>query len=423
MSKRVVITGIGPVTSLGTGKEEFFNNLLIGKSNISEIPKEYKDSYSFKSLYYTPAPQIQLKEYQLPSSIEKAMGDGAKIALAAASLALKDADFDVKPSDKYFSVGQLEYADIIIGVGLSSLETAFNSNIAHVFSKDKDSLEKHQLDSVYNRMVIPITMPNSIASWISILFNIKGASFTMNASCASGTCAIGEAYMRIKNGLSNIVLTGGVECLKEEHGSIMRGFDMLKALTRSENGLPMPFSKKRSGFLFNEGAGCILVLEEFDSAIRRGAHIYAEISGYRCNSDAHNIVQIDDSGERIAELLNNIVGGQKIDYFNAHGTGTEQNDCIEAKVLKEVFGDKENQPLIGVTKGITGHSLGASGALEAAVTAMSIDRSMVHGCKIEEPIDNLNLVQQTVNTDIKNAVSASYGFGGHNGALMFKRLE
>jgi len=423
MNKRVVITGIGPVTSLGTGKEDFFNNLLKQKSNICEIPKEYKESYNFKSRYYTPAPKVDLKEYQIPSSLEKAMGDSTKIAIAAASLAIRDAGFDVKSSDRYFSVGQLGNADIIIGVGLSSLEQAFNSNIAHVFSKDKDTLEKLQLDSVYNRMVIPITMPNSIASWVSILFNIKGASFTLNASCASGTCAIGEAYMRIKNGLNNVVLTGGVECLKEKHGSIMRGFDVLKALTRSEDGRPMPFSNNRSGFLFNEGAGCILVLEEFDCAMERGAHIYAEICDYKCNSDAHNIVQIDDSGERIAELLNNIIRGRNIDYFNAHGTGTLQNDSIEAKVLKEVFGDKKKQPLIGVTKGIVGHSLGASGALEAAVTTMSLDGSIVHGCKIENPMENLNIVQQTVNAEIENAVSASYGFGGHNVALMLKRVQ
>ncbi|TYQ14565.1 UNVERIFIED_CONTAM: 3-oxoacyl-[acyl-carrier-protein] synthase II [Acetivibrio alkalicellulosi] len=423
MNNRVVITGIGPVTSIGIGKEEFFNNLLSQKHNICEIPKEYKDMYNFKSLYYTPAPKVDLKDYGLPSSLEKAMGDAAKIAVVAASLAIDDAGLDVQPSDKYFNVNQLECADIIIGLGLNSIQAAYSSNIAHVFAKDKSILDKYHLDTRYNRMLVPISMPNSISSWISVLYNIKGTNFTVNASCASGTYAIGEAYMRIKNGISKSVLTGGVECLKEKHGSIMRGFDMLNTLTKAEDGVPMPFSKKRSGFLFNEGAGCVLILEELNSALKRGAHIYAEICDYKSSSDAHNIVQMEETGREIAKILKDITKGERIDYFNTHGTGTEQNDFIEANIIKEVFGDVENQPLIGATKGVIGHSLGASGALEAAVTALSIDREVVHGCKIEEPIEELNLVHQTVKRKIKKAVSSSYGFGGHNGALLLESFK
>ncbi|MDQ2087528.1 beta-ketoacyl-[acyl-carrier-protein] synthase family protein [Herbivorax sp. ANBcel31] len=423
MNNRVVITGIGPITSTGKGKEEFFENLLSQKNNICEIPKEYKDMYNFKSRYYIPAPEVDLEEYNLPKSLEKAMGDAAKIAVASARLAIEDAGLNVESGDKYFKVNQLEYADIVIGLGLNSIQMAYNSNIAHVFAKDKDILERYNLDTRYNRMLVPISMPNAISSWISVLYNIKGTNFTVNASCASGTYAIGEAYMRIKNGISKSVLTGGVECLKEKHGSIMRGFDMLKTLTRSENGLPMPFSQKRSGFLFNEGAGCIVILEELNSAIERGAHIYAEICDYKSSSDAHNIVQMDESGRGIIKLLKDVIQNEKIDYFNPHGTATEQNDRIEANAIKEVFGGVKDQPLIGATKGVIGHSLGASGALEAAVTALSIDKSIVHGFKTKEPIDGLNLLHKTVSTKIKKALSASYGFGGHNGVLLLKRFE
>jgi len=322
---------------------------------------------------------------------------------------------------KQFKAERLEDAAVILGVGMSSLQTALNSYLAHIFGSDKSVLEKLDISARYNRMVIPMLMPNSASAWISIIFGTKGPSYTINASCASGTYAIGEAYRRIADGYCSIALTGGVECLKEKEGAIMRGFDMLMALTKSDDGNPIPFSKNRSGFLFNEGAGCVLVLEELDSAKQRGAEIYAEICGFESCSDAYNIVQIEESGEAIARMLEKLVGKNKIDYFNAHGTGTIANDEIEANIIQRVFGKMSEQPLINSTKGIIGHSIGASGAIEAAVTALSIKNSKVHGNNIVEPMEDLNLVQETINKDIDCAVSASYGFGGHNAAILFKR--
>lgn len=421
MNRRVVVTGIGPVTSMGTGKEEFFQNLLEQKANIREIPDEYRSKYSFKSQHYVPAPDVSLKDFGLPSTVENAMEEVTKFGVAAARLALDDAGLSVESSERYFKVHGIECSDIIIGVGLSSLQTALKSYIAHLFPGDKDILDKYGENPRYNRMVIPMLMPNSISSWISILYGIHGVNYTINASCASGTLAIGEAYMRIKNGCCDTAITGGVECLQEKYGAIMRGFDMLSTLTRSQNGKPMPFSKGRSGFLFNEGAGCILVLEELDRALKRGARIYAEICGYECNSDAYSIVQMENSGERIVKILEKLTQGVKIDYINAHGTGTQQNDEIEARLIQKLFGDMEDQPFINSTKGIIGHSLGASGALEAAVTALSINESLIHGCMIEDPVDNLNLVLQSTKAQIDYGMSASYGFGGHNAVLLFRR--
>ncbi len=421
MERRVVITGIGPVTSIGVGKEEFFESIMGLKSEIRRIPEEYEKKYAFKSVFYVPAPEISLKPFGLPTSIENAMERAAKFCVIGARLAIEDAGLNIIDSNRYFAVEGVEICDVVIGIGMSSIQTALMSYVSHVFEGDRETMEKFGLSARFNRMVIPMLMPDSASSWISILYGLKGANYTMNASCASGTCAIGEAYMHIKNGLCNTAVTGGVECLAEKFGAVMRGFDMLSTLTKSEDGNPMPFSNRRSGFLFNEGAGCILILEELESALKRGAHIYAEISGYECNSDAVNIVQMDDTGEQIKKLLVKIKGSTTIDYINAHGTGTVLNDEIEARVIRGIFGDKSNQPHINSSKGILGHSIGASGALEAAITAMSIKNERVHGSRIDDPMENLNIVMESMPAKVDYALSTSYGFGGHNAAILFKR--
>ncbi len=423
MTRRVVVTGIGPVTALGIGKDEFFSNILDRKTVICQIPPEYEKTYKFKSRYYVPKPEFSLSEYGISTNQEDIMGECARFSVLGTRLALQDAGFTINNEDKFFKVDRLDNCSIIVGLGMSSLQTAFESYLAHLFGKDGHVMEGYGENVRYNRMVIPMLMPNSVSAWVSILFRIEGANHTVNASCASGTCAIGQAYLDILNGSCSTAITGGVECLHEKNGAIMRGFDMLTALTRSSDGKPFPFSKKRSGFLFNEGAGCILILEELQQARKRGAHIYAEIAGYECNSDAYNIVQMELSGKQIISLLEKIIKGRKIDYLNAHGTGTITNDQIEAEVIQQVFGDKESQPLINSTKGLLGHSIGASGAIETAVTAFSIKESRIHGNIIEDPVDNFNLVTEPVNVSIDYALSTSYGFGGHNAAILFKRYE
>jgi 3-oxoacyl-[acyl-carrier-protein] synthase II len=203
----------------------------------------------------------------------------------------------------------------------------------------------------------------------------------------------------------------------------MRGFDMLTVLTKSRDGLPLPFSRDRSGFLFNQGAGCVLILEELQKAKKRGARIYAEISGYECSGDAYHIVQMEPSGKRIEELFKKLVKEIKIDYLNAHGTATISNDEIEAKIIQNIFGNRSNQPYINSTKGLLGHSIGASGAIEAAVTALSIKKSVIHGNLTTNPIEDLNLPLLSTEASIKYGLSASYGFGGHNVLLLLKRFD
>lgn len=408
--RRVVITGIGPVTALGIGKEPFFKNILAMQTCIAEIPESFQKSYKFKSRYFVPKPDFSLSAIGVNKGLETMMEEISRLAVMAAYLALKDAGFAPEMRDNRYRVKGLDKAIAIIGVGMSSLQTAFDSYLAHLSAGSR-----------YNRMVIPMLMPNSASAWLSILFGIQGLHYTLNASCASGTMAIGEAYRNIGHGRCDLALAGGVEALAEKNGAVMRGFDMLTTLTKADDGRPRPFSKQRSGFLFNEGAGCVLVLEERQRALQRGADIYAEIAGYECSSDAHNIVQMEPSGEKIAALFRKLTAGSKVEYLNAHGTGTVSNDAIEAKIIQDVFGNQDAQPFINSTKGILGHSIGASGALEAAVAALSIKQSRIHGNVTAEIIDNLNLPLATMETKIDTALSASYGFGGHNALLLLKR--
>lgn len=423
LKRRVVITGIGPVTGIGTGKDIFWGNLINGRTNIVRIPDNYNKRYKFKSKYFVPMPDVELSHYGVQEAFTGIMESISKLSVLGTRLALEDAGISVKDTGMSFRVDGLENSMVILGVGMSSLQTALKSYVAHEFYGNSEVMQLYSQSPRYNRMVIPMLMPNAASAWVSVLFGIKGSNHTINASCSSGTYAIGEAYLKIAGGGCDSALTGGVECLKEENGAIMRGFDMLTALTRSEDGRPMPFSKSRSGFLFNEGAGCILLLEELEHAKKRGARIYAEICGFGCNSDAYNIVQMDESGSQIKAMLKKLSANKSIDYFNAHGTGTIPNDEIESKIIKDVFGNMESQPLINSTKGILGHSIGASGAIEAAVTAMSIYESKVHANITEDPIENLNLVREPRGADINYAISASYGFGGHNGAVLMKRVD
>lgn len=402
MKKRVVITGIGPVTSLGIGVRPFFENLLALKTAIRPIPVEYERHAIFKSRFCVPFPAFSLGDY-VKTRFDSLMEKPAKAALVGAKLALLDAALEPP-----------EETTVILGIGMGALQTAFQSHLAHVTSASPTR---------FNRMVIPMQMPNAASAWVSILLGLKGPNFTVNASCASGTLAIGEAFSRIAAGVCETALAGGVECLEDESGSTMRGFDATGALTRSEDGWPRPFSKQRSGFLFADGGGCVLVLEELSRARRRGARIYAEIGGYVVNSDAHSILQLEESGAQIKTLLRSLKGNEPIDYLNAHGTGTLNNDQVEAQAIQEVFGDHEKQPLINSTKGLLGHTIGASGAMEAAVTALTISEGKVHGNLTSDPLENLRLVGATTETPVHAALSLSFGFGGHNAGLLLKKVS
>lgn len=411
LPERVVITGIGPVTAIGTGKESFWRNLLSGTANIREIAPQFENGYRFKSRFFVPFPDISLEAHQLPAKYECVMGLSARAAVISAKLALEDAGITWADQSITLPVDPARCA-VILGTGICTLKAGFDAHEANALNP---ALR-------FNRMVIPMIMPDAATSWISILCGTRGVNHTLNASCASGTVAIGEAYQKIRDGYADMALAGGVECLKDESGTIMRGFDSLGTLTTSPDGYPRPFSQGRSGFLFAEGGACILVLESLGNALARGATPYAEILGYAANSDAYNIVQMEPSGMQVRDMLAELTADREIDYFNSHGTATQLNDETEALVIQSLFGGRERQPVINSTKSITGHSIGASGAIEAAVTAISIQQSLVHKTITSDIMEDLNLNMETLPCAISLAITASYGFGGHNAALLFGKM-
>jgi 3-oxoacyl-[acyl-carrier-protein] synthase II len=417
MSRRVVITGIGIVSSLGIGKEAFMQNLFLQRIPCARIPDSFEKNYNFKSRYYVPFPVPSPTEYGIPSCHQCFLQEIHTSALIAAKLALSDAGFAMSADGRSFRIAGLTNCGVCLGVGFMGSHEGFSSELAHRCG------ENAQPHLRFNRLIIPIMMPNSVSSWVSILFQLKGSCCTVNASCASGTIAIGEAYRRIKHGYDTIALAGGVECMKDGSGSVMRGFDILGALTKAEDGNPIPFSKRRSGFLFAEGGGGVLVLDELTHALRRGASIYSEIRDYRSNSDAHHILQMETAGTQIRTLMRELKGARRIEYLNSHGTGTQANDAIEAQVIREVFGSGAAQPFINSTKGVIGHTIGASGALEAAVVALSVKQSRIHGNSVPDPMEDLNLATRNQSLPITYAISTSYGFGGHNAGILFRRYD
>jgi 3-oxoacyl-[acyl-carrier-protein] synthase II len=387
--RRVVITGIGPLCAGKRGAADFFRALLEKETLLKPIPPEYERHYRFKSRFFVPAPEFAEPDRSLDVFLQ--------IALECAALALDDA-----------GLADLRGGGVVLGVG--GLNAALPSYVAHARGEGR-----------FNRLVIPLSMPNSPVAWIGIRHGADREGFTINAACASGTVAVGEAFRKIRDGQLDLALSGGVECLLDPCGAMMRGFDALQVLTQSADGLPRPFSQTRSGFLFNMGAGCALVLEERERALRRGARIYAEILDYAACTASGGIVALPEDLTPLLAMFR-IAQGIRIDYFNAHGTGTEQSDRVERDIIRRIWDEQgERQPYISATKGIIGHSLGASGALEAAATALSIYHGQAHGNLIDAPMEGLHCPLDSADLAIEHALSVSYGFGGHNALLLFKR--
>lgn len=277
------------------------------------------------------------------------------------------------------------------------------------------------LPNVQNYDDFKYAMQYAPVSWITVILGTHGRSFEIDSACATGTVSIGMGYEDILSSRCDMSVCGGSDCINDEEPVLVKGFEYLKALSSSPEGKSYPFSKERCGFMFSEGAATVIVLEELEHAKKRNARIYAEITGFETSSDAYSMVSMPSEGEYIKPMLKKLIGGKKVDYYNAHATGTILNDEVECKVIQEIFGDMEKQPAISATKSIIGHSLGASGTIEAIVCVNSILNGKVHGNNCRTIMENLNITSEARAAEIDRAVSASFGFGGHNAAIMIER--
>jgi 3-oxoacyl-[acyl-carrier-protein] synthase II len=448
-NKRVIVSGMGIVCSLGSSIDEFWDNCLKKKAEVERIPENWDGYHQFSSTIWSPLPELGLNHYGITLNESRRLDRATQLAMACCYMALKDAGIETEILDNTKNM-RLKNMDpgrvaVVFGTGAGGVTSFFSSHANHLLQKTKKALtalierresvgleevsrvcEEIEVPKRYNPFVVSMGMPNAISGSISLKFGVTGPSTTLCSACASGTVALGHAYRAIKSGDVDMALSGGAEYLGDESGSIFRGFDVVGTLAR-ENGnrhkACCPFDKKRSGFLFSEGAAAALILEERNHALQRGAPIFGEVAGFSETCDANNIMSIDSNSIHVRKAILSALEEAALptyalDYVNAHGTGTVANDDAEATVVADIFGKR---PLVNTTKSLIGHSIGASGAIEAIVTLLSIKNHVTHPCNnLEDPISDINFVTDAKEREIRNGLSQSFGFGGHNAALVFR---
>lgn len=449
--RRVVITGLGAVCPIGQNTEEFWINCLRGFARVEAIPEQWGDYSSFDCKYWATLPSTDLFDSGFTRSQRLTLDPCALLAILSVKEALENAGYEVyKSRNGCYRVADIaeERFAVYMGTGVGGISSLLRYHSYPILSRNsldiseliKDKLSKNvraTLNNIKRRMVLPrrinpfivsMLMPNAISANIGLFFGLKGPNTTYAVACAAGTVAIGNAFRSIQKGDVKVAIAGGSEYLADDYGYIFRGFDVAGTLAKGDDAelVNRPFDIKRTGFLLSQGASAALILEDLDSANKRQAPIVAEVVGYGESFDAYNIMQIGEDTSQIERMLLNTIAdaGLKthdIDYINAHGTGTINNDDIEAKVLRKMFGQA---PLVNSTKSLVGHSIGASGALETIVTALSLKHQTTHACKnLDSPNSDLNFVTCVNNFAIKNAITQSFAFGGHNSALALSKYN
>lgn len=411
MNRRVVITGLGAITPIGNNVNEFFENVKAGKCGIDFINTFDTEAFSVKLA--AQVKNFDPKQY-MDAKEARRMDRFSQLAVAAAKEAMEDSKLNLESVNK-------ERFGVIVGSGIGAIDDiekeAYNL-------RDKGSRR-------VNPLFIPMTITNMAAGNIAIQFGAKGVCTNVVTACATGAHCIGEAFRSIKHGYSDLVLAGGTEASITPLA--IAGFTALTALSTSKDPLraSIPFDKERDGFVMGEGAG-ILVLEEYEHAVSRGAKIYAEIVGYGATCDAYHITSPSPDGEggaRAMKLAMEEAGitSKEISYINAHGTSTPANDKVETIAVKLAMGEDAYRIPISSTKSMIGHLLGAAGAVEAVISVKSIENNFIPatiGLKVPDEECDLDYVPGTGRSaKVKYAMSNSLGFGGHNATLIFKNME
>ena len=411
MKRRVVITGMGAVTPIGNTIEEFWDGIRSGKSGIAPIT--HFDASEYKVKLAAEVKNFVAKE-RMDFKAAKRMESFSQYAVAAAKEAFEDAGLDMAEEDPY-RIGT------IIGSGIGGLEC---------HEKNYKKLQERGPGRV-NPLMIPLMISNMAAGNVSIQLGLKGKCTDVVTACASGANSIGDAMRAIQYGDLDVCVAGGTEASICPSG--VAGFTALTALSCNPDpaSASRPFDKDRDGFVIGEGAG-IVVLEELEHAKARGARIYAEMAGYGSTGDAYHITSPaeDGSGAGMAMKFAMKEAGiqpEQVDYINAHGTGTHHNDLFETKAIKLALGDHAYDVKVSSTKSMTGHMLGAAGAVEAIFTALSLQDGFLPATihyQTPDPDCDLDVVPNEGRpADIRYALSNSLGFGGHNGSLLLKKWE
>ena len=414
--KRVVVTGLGAVTPLGNNPEETWNNLLNGVSGAAPIT--LFDASSFKTQFACEVKDLKVNDY-IDRKEARKMDRYAQLAIIAAMQAVQDSGMNLDEEDK-------NRIGVIYGVGIGGIKT---------FEEEVGYWATHQENGPkFNPFFIPKMIADIAAGHISIMYGFHGPNFATTSACASSTNALADAFNLIRLGKANVIVSGGAEAAITPAG--VGGFNAMHALsTRNDDPkhASRPFSASRDGFIMGEGAGC-LILEELEHAKARGAKIYAEIAGEGMSADAYHITASHPEGLGAKLVMNAALEDagmsvNDIDYINVHGTSTHVGDISEAKAIKEVFGESAYKLNISSTKSMTGHLLGAAGAVEAMACVMAVKNDIVpptinHEEGDEDPeIDyNLNFTfNKAQKREVRAALSNTFGFGGHNACIIVKK--
>ena len=410
--RRVVVTGMGILSPVGIGLEENWDNIVEGRSGIGPVTRF--DCSNYPSRIAGEVKDFRPEDY-MPQKLVKRLDPFVQLAVAAASMAMEDADLDLTKQDPH-------RCGVITGVGLGGLGT----------------IEFYR-DVLVNRgprrvspFFIPMAIPNMASGQISIVFGAKGPNTVVCTACAAGTHAIGEAFKAIQRGDADCMITGGCESVITPLA--FAGFSALKALS-TRNDEPerasRPFDKDRDGFVIGEGAG-ILILEELEHALQRGARIRAEVLGYGLTGDAYHMTAPPEDGEGAINCMKMAIGDagltpEDIDYINAHGTSTPLNDAVETRAIKAVFGERARSIPVSSTKSMTGHLLGGTGGIEAIYSIMAIQSGIIPptiNLEATEPDMDLDYVpNEARQMDIDVAMSNSFGFGGTNAVIIFGKYR
>jgi 3-oxoacyl-[acyl-carrier-protein] synthase II len=411
--RRVVVTGMGLVTPLGTGVEKNWDALIAGRSGIRRISR-FSNLEAYPSQIAGEVPDFSPADFIEPKEIKK-MDLFIQYAVAAAAMAMMDSDLKI-------DADLAEQVGVIIGVGLCGIDTIETTKEAILQGGPRK----------ISPFFIPKVISNLAPGQIAIRHGAKGINLTPTSACASGTHAIGEAYHLIRRGLQDAVITGGAESAITPLA--VGGFAAMKALS-TRNDEPQrasrPFDRDRDGFVIAEGSG-VLILEERERALHRGAKIYAEVVGYAANGDAYHMTAPAPEGEGAARCMKLALkdaglAPTDVDYINAHGTSTEYNDANETLAIKKVFGEQAAKVAVSSTKSMTGHLLGAAGAVEGVFSALSLHHGLIPptiNYDNPDPQCDLDYVpNEARQTDLKIVLSNSFGFGGTNACVIMRRAE
>ena len=414
--KRVVVTGLGAVTPVGNNPEEMWANLVAGKSGAAPIT--LFNTEKFKTKFACEVKDLNITDCIDRKEVRK-MDRYCQLAIISAMQGIKDANIDVETED-------LDRVGVIFGVGIGGIKT-FQDEVTY-YGQHEDQGPK------FNPFFIPKMIADIAAGQISIQYGFHGPNYTTTSACASSSNALADAFNLIRLGKANIIVSGGAEAAICECG--VGGFNAMHALsTRNDDPqhASRPFSASRDGFVMGEGAGC-LILEELEHAKARGAKIYAEMVGEGASADAHHITASHPEGlgaKLVMQRALEDAGLQPtdIDYINVHGTSTPVGDVSEAKAIKDVFGDHAYKLNISSTKSMTGHLLGAAGAVEAMACVLSVKHDIVPPTINHEEGDNDEALDYNMNftfnkaqkREVRAALSNTFGFGGHNCCVIFKK--